>query len=78
MEDRSHATDKDTHFDTNLDIAAIQKQLGVSELQIRKAIREVGIDRTKIEEYLLNNRATMKSEDEPSFQKRDLNEDETY
>ena len=78
MESRNHATDKDTHFDTNLDIAAIQKQLGVSAFEIRKAIREVGTDRTKIEEYLLNNRGTIKSEDEPSFQKRDLNEDETY
>jgi hypothetical protein len=78
MENKSNATDKDTHFDTNIDIAAMKEQLAVSELEIRKAIREVGIDRAKLEEYLINNRLSKKSEDEPSFQKRDLNEEETY
>lgn len=62
---------------------------GVSKDEIEAAIRQVGDDRSRVEEYLNNQKwqhgdtdkssdGNAKHVDEPSFQKKDLNEDETY
>jgi hypothetical protein len=61
-----------------LDIRALQEKWGVSEEEIRSAIEKVGNSQNEIEEYLVNNRWNKREIDEPPFQKRDLNEDETY
>lgn len=61
-----------------LDIRALQVKWGVTEEEIRSAIEKVGNSQNKIEEYLVNNRWKRKEINDPPFQKRDLNEDETY
>jgi hypothetical protein len=60
------------------DLADMEKKWGVSSDEVRKAICAVGFDKAKIEEYLVNNKWQKRSDNEVSFQKRDLNEDETY
>jgi hypothetical protein len=78
MENSHSEHDKNIHFDTIPDLLAMKEKWGVSESEIMNAIAQVGVSRPKVEEYLLNNKWTEKSDNEPSFQKRDLNEDETY
>lgn len=60
------------------DFAELHKKWGVSYDEIEMAIAKVGNDRSSIEEYLLNNKWQRKDIEQPSFQKRRLDEDETY
>lgn len=61
-----------------LDIRALQQKWGVREEEIRSAIEKVGNSQKEVEEYLVNQRWNRKEINDPPFQKRDLNEDETY
>jgi hypothetical protein len=71
--DDSEQRKKRTDFDV------LREKWGVSQEQIDDAIANVGIGRTDIEEYLVNKKWQQGSaKDHTSFQKRDLNEDETY
>lgn len=62
----------------NLDIKAMQEKWGVSAEEIQQAIDHVGYKPTKIEEYLVNNRWSRNDRRDVPFQKKELNEDETY
>ena len=64
--------------ETVVDISALQDKWGVSAEEIFAAIKQVSNDRSSIEEYLVNNKWQRTERDPDTFQKRDLNEDETY
>ena len=76
--DRIHS-DELADRNKQADEHALEKKWGVSRKEIEDAIAKVGNDRTDIEEYLVNKKWQKQGDnDEPSFQKRELNEDETY
>lgn len=62
----------------SLNIEAMQEKWGVSAQEIQEAIDHVGFRPSKIEEYLVNNRWSRNNSRDVPFQKRELNEDETY
>ena len=81
MENNNEMNRQDVHTNDasqSLDIAALQEKWGVSAEEIKAAIANVGYAQSRIEEYLVNNRWKRDDGKTPSFQKRDLNEDETY
>lgn len=69
---------KDNEKRNSLDIKAMQEKWGVSAEEIKEAIANVGYKPSKIEEYLVNHRWSNNRDEQVPFQKRELNEDETY
>ena len=72
-----------------LDTSELEAKWGVSRDQIDEAVRHVGTERSRVEEYLVNQKWQQERNheaaegkhakgEELSFQKRELNEDETY
>ena len=81
MENNNEMNRQDVHANDasqSLDIEALQHKWGVSAEEIKAAIANVGNAQSNIEEYLVNNKWKKDNDERASFQKRDLNEDETY
>lgn len=63
--------------DISAQISEMRNKWGVSAEEVQQAIEKVGNDRQKLEEYLVNNRY-QRHANSASFEKRELNEDESY
>lgn len=78
MKNRNNADVPRARVDKDAEISDMQKKWGVSADEINDAIAEVGFDRPKIEEYLVNHRWSEKRNSDFSLQKGDVHEDESY
>jgi hypothetical protein len=63
--------------DISAQISEMRDKWGVSAEEVQQAIENVGTNRQKLEEYFVNNRYQGQT-NSPSFEKRELNEDESY
>ncbi len=66
MEEQVRSHNEIDNTNRLVDFAAMQNKWGVSEAELKKAIREVGFDQPRIEEYLVNHK-WQTSEDENIF-----------